>query len=309
MSDTLTNLRTLFRQLEDWDKQARRPSTARLTAPPSSDDTDEPPLTRNINDYQALTNGIRELAATSADDDVLYFLIECLRHPNSVVRLQAISVLGYTGRAAAVYPLANLMQNDSSFDVKAAVAQSLGLLQSRFATETLVEVLQSEMLHPGEAKVRFACAQALSFIADPNAVAPLFSAFTRDYGAFEPRVSDLREALRDALVSIGSEAVVDQLVMLWQKPKLHPIDSVDGLMRLEMIIAFGQIEKPRALDFLLTLARHNNPVIREAVMSSLAYHHDDRSLQSLNDGLTDADAAVRESAEFSLRRLGKPPKL
>ncbi len=305
MSDTLTNLRSLFQQLEAWDKQARRPATASLSAPPSPDA--EAPLTRNINDYQALTNQIRELA-TTADDEVLYYLIECLRHPNSVVRMQAISVLGYTGRAAAVYPLANLMQNDSSFDVKAAVAQSLGLLGSRFATGTLVEVLQSEMLHPGEVKVHFACAQALSFIADPDALVPLLEAFTRDYGSYEPRVADLREALRDALVSIGSEAVVEQLIALWNKLKLHPLNTVDEAIRLEMIIAFGQIEHPRTFDFLLTLAHHENPVIREAVMSALSYHNDERAIQALNNALADKEAVVRESAEFALRRLGRTPK-
>lgn len=307
MSDNLTNLRSLFQQLEAWDKLARRPSTASLASPPSTSIT-EAPLTRNINDYQAITNRIRELAAEGNHDDVLYYLIECLRHPNSVVRLQAISALGYTGRAAAVYPLANLMQNDSSFDVKAAVAQSLGLLSSRFATGTLVEILQSEMLHPGEAKVRFACAQALSFIADPDAVDALFEAFTRDYGSFEPRMSDLREALRDALVSIGSEEVVEQLISLWTKPKLHPTAHVDEAIRLEMIIAFGQIENTSAFDFLLTLACHESPVIREAVMSSLAYHNDDCTLKALTDALNDLDPNVRESAEFSLRRLGKTPK-
>lgn len=307
MSDTLTNLRSLFQQLETWDKQARRPSTANLSVPPPSPDA-EAPLTRNINDYQALTNQIREVVATTTEDEVLYYLIECLRHPNSVVRLQAISVLGYTGRAAAVDPLANLMQNDSSFDVKAAVAQSLGLLNSRFATGTLVDVLQSEMLHPGEVKVHFACAQALSFIADPDALVPLLEAFTRDYGSYEPRIADLREALRDALVSIGTESVAEHLITLWKKPKLNPLNTVDEAIRLEMIIALGQIEHPLAFDFLLTLARHANPLIREAVMSALSYHNDDRAIQALTEALSDKETVVCESAEFALRRLGRIPK-
>jgi HEAT repeat protein len=299
----IKTLQSFFQQLEAWDNRARQPVNQQTSQVPDTSDT---PLERNIQSYQSLTSQIRDLAE-GADEAVLNCLVTYLQHTNGMVQSQAIAALGYTGSAAAVEPLVMMMRQSTSYDTQAALAQSLGLLGSRSATTAMVEFLQSEMRHKGEAKVRFACAQALSFIADPMAVDPLIGTLTRDYGDFEPYVADLREAARDALVSINTEAVVDRLIDVWQLPQIHPVEAMEESIRSEIVTAFGQLGEAKALEFLLSLAHHQDSLIREMVMSALAYRRDESAVEVLLNALGDGDADVRDAAAFSLQRLGKYP--
>jgi HEAT repeat protein len=98
---------------------------------------------------------------------------------------------------------------------------------------------------------------------------------------------------------------VNKLIELWGKPILHPIEDIDLFIRHEMITAFSQLENLKALNFLLALAHHDHPIVREAVMSSLAYAQDSRVIEVLTQALTDSDSFVRDAAEFSLQRLGR----
>jgi HEAT repeat protein len=258
-----------------------------------------------VNQYSELTNQIRELVENQPDEGILNYLISYLKHPSTVVRLQAVEALGYTRNSGAIEALVDTMRHDADLAVQAAAAQSLGIIGHVSATPALAEMLRGDISHPSEVKVRWAAAQALSFIGDPNAVDVLVEAFTKDYGRFEEQASEIREAARDALVSIGEESVVDKLIALWCKPILHPIEDIDLFIRNEMITAFSQIESPKALDFLLTLAHHDHPVVRESVMSALTYPQDPRIVPILTEALNDGDSYVRDAAEFSLQRLGK----
>lgn len=301
MTTKIETLQSLFQQLEAWDTQARQPVNQQTSQAPDTSDT---PLERNIQSYQSLTSQIRDLAE-GADDAVLNCLVSYLQHTNGVVQSQAIAALGYTGNPAAVEPLVMMMWQSESYDTQAAVAQSLGLLGSLSATTSLVELLQFEMRHKGEAKVRFACAQALSFIADPAAVDPLIETLIRNYGAFEPHVADVREVARDALVSINTEGVVDRLIEIWAQPQIHPNEAVEESIRNEIVTAFGQLGEPKALEFLLSLARHQDSLIREMVMSALSFRRDESAVEVLMTALKDSDSDVRDAATFSLQRLGK----
>ncbi len=303
MTTKIETLQSLFQQLEAWDTQARLP--VKLESSIATDGSDTP-LERNIQTYQSLTSQIREIA-DGADDEVLDGLVTYLQHANMMVRSQAIAALGFTGNAAAVEPLVTILRQSGSYEVQAAIAQALGLLGSRSATAALIEFLQSDMTHKGEAKVRFACAQSLSFIADPAAIDPLIETLTRDYGSFEIAVADLREAARDALVSINTEVVVDRLIAIWKLPQIHPVEAVEESIRNEMVIAFGQIGEPKALEYLLQLALHQNSLIREMVMSALAYRRDESAVQVLLNALHDSDPNVRDASAFSLQRLGINP--
>ncbi|MBA3870958.1 MAG: HEAT repeat domain-containing protein, partial [Anaerolineae bacterium] len=260
MSQKLTQLILLFEQLEAWDTQGRRSiSVAPVFSSPDNllenDGTPvETPLSQTVNKYNDLTTQIRELADNEQAEDILLFLMGHLQHIKVLVRLQAVEALGYTRNTGAISPLVDAMEHDSDNGVKAAAAQSLGIIGNILATPFLVEVLQSEMRSPSEAKVRWMSAEALSFIADPSAIDPLLEALSRNYTPFEKEASDIREAARDALVSINGEVVTDKLIELFGKPILHSLDYIDESIRHEIIMGLGQIDRLKALNFLLTLA-------------------------------------------------------
>jgi HEAT repeat protein len=308
MSTKLTKLIALFEQLETWDAQGRRSVSAApvFDAQPHSDDTAiETPLSQTVNHYNELTTQIRDLVDNKRGDDLRKYLSDCLQHTKVVIRLQAAEALGYTRNTHAITALVDAMRQDVDYSVKVAAAQSLGIIGNVMATPYLIEVLDDNILQAAEIKLHWAAAQALSFIGDPNAAEALVDALTHDYGTFEEQASEIREAARDALVSIGGENVVVRLIELWGKSPLHPVEDIDLGIRHEMITAFSQIENTTALDFLLGLARHDHPIIREMVMSVLTYPQDPRIVPILTGALKDSDSYVRDAAEFSLQRLGK----
>ncbi|MBA3874989.1 MAG: HEAT repeat domain-containing protein, partial [Anaerolineae bacterium] len=61
----------------------------------------------------------------------------------------------------------------------------------------------------------------------------------------------------------------------------------------------------KALNFLLTLAHHENDELRASVMTGLSYYQDARVIETLTNALTDIDPSVRDGAAFYLQRMGR----
>ena len=114
---------------------------------------------------------------------------------------------------------------------------------------------------------------------------------------FSVRVTVGREAY-DAICKIGKAAL---------EPCIVALRRYAGTVRGdELVEILGASKDPRAVEPLITLMKHRDPLVRNAVVRSLYSWNDPRFLPALVGALRDDDAEVRESTVWVLRDLHDP---
>ena len=94
-------------------------------------------------------------------DEALALLIETLRTPDEVSRVQAQAALsmGYVGDSRGVAPLTRVLEDAASPDVRVAAARGLGLIGGEAARTSLLDARNDPL-----ARVRQAIAEALAIV-------------------------------------------------------------------------------------------------------------------------------------------------
>ncbi len=131
--------------------------------------------------FQAMTRGLKDghdndgLVETVApllernQEKVAPLLLKMVKDPNKDVRLNAAWALGFVASQTSPLPLFELIDNDSSVEVRSAAIASLGSFKSfPKVFDKLILLLQDPDLH-----VQVATIAALGYLGDKKAIGPL----------------------------------------------------------------------------------------------------------------------------------------
>lgn len=266
-------------------------------------------LLRALTDPEA-ERAIRENTVAVLRKDGLEHLRETERAYAAIVEgdWPEVSRLGN----AAIAPLRAAL-SDRKLGMRERAADALGRIGDADAAAALVIALGD----PGQDRaVREAAARALGQIADPRH-APALVAALRD------ETWGVREAAAESLHSVGWEPTDDgdrARVMIvrtfWEdvlalgEAAIEPL--VDALKYADVAVAAARTLaeiRPSGLDKLLdVLHSHDRPMaVREVVAAALAENGDLRAVEPMVAMLDDPDMVVRQSAVWTLQKLGWEP--
>ncbi len=210
--------------------------------------------------------------------------------------VQAVSKTG----KAAVEPLIDALK-DKNEDLRAAVAEALGMIGDRGAVEPLIEALRDEAWF-----VRYKAAVALGEITDQRAVEPLTKALEHDNW-------DVCEGAAEALGKIRDKRAVEPLIKILslQDSAVREADKREGLLkeckdfepRQKAAIALGLIGGERAVKPLILALRNEDLYLQECAVEGLVTIGK-TAVQPLLEALKDRREHVRACAAWALGRIG-----
>ncbi len=184
-------------------------------------------------------------------------LIEHLADEDLELRVLAAEYLGLLGIASAVPKLATLAKAGNPARLRHAAVDALGEIGRPEATPTLVDVLRN-----GPIDLASAAATALSYIADPAAVAPLMKILRGQRGTTRYQVvralgatlrakpdADARKLLRD-LTSDNQVKVSIAAITALAAADAHHYDATDAAF-LRTVVERGTSDRRRAAAWAL----------------------------------------------------------
>jgi HEAT repeat protein len=223
-------------------------------------------------------------------------LIDLLKDKDWSVRSEAAKFLGYIGDQEAVAPLINLLKDGNSSVVMAAV-ESLNRLGNSTGVEALIPLLKHEY-----DAVRLLIVESLGKMGDQSAVEPLFTSLTDeslkvrlaaaialDELGWQPdqgkHGADYWIVRRrwNSCVQIGANAV---------EPLLAALESDDGEVRKEIIVALNQIGDHRAVKPLIRKLTDEDYTIRKKSAAGLVALYQSGKLNAQTQRLILAQKAV-----------------
>jgi HEAT repeat protein len=203
--------------------------------------------------------------------------------PSEEVRLAVLETMVWNGESLL---RANLLRNDPSIQVRAALAASLDRFEGP-ATRAAIKVVTS-LLDDAAPVVRAAALVTLAASGDPAGL----HAFAQAW----PSVAlDARFALR---AEPRAAAVAKRLSALLAQ-------GSESALRRAAVLALGALSTPDLVELLLPSLRDPSPEVRVAVIQALSSVNDAAIRPRLAEMLSDPDVSVREVARRStLRTVG-----
>lgn len=264
----------------------------------------------NMNTLYHAANALRRLHDPRAVDHLLPLLASEAVH----VREQAVLLLGEVGDDRAVPPLITALHDPSPVIVNGAIA-ALGMVGDDRAVTALLPFLHHETLH-----VRAETTTALGNIGTPAAVDALLSALHNPQLGVQPlaatalgQAGDARAmaALIPLITPDGARAAVEII----HTPGIEdgePYDKrpdVARALRIEAIIALGNIGDARAVPFLLDALRDPAPRGVSAAVRALGQLGAAQAVDPLATLLRKADQRLARTITTALEQIGTPEAL
>jgi HEAT repeat protein len=246
---------------------------------------------------------ITDLVMSSRDAKISEFLVRKLEDPNYHVKSAAIEALSKSRDRNAVAPLlAILKDHPEDIEIRSEAAQALGQIGDTSVVPTLIQFMRHKSNHRS---IIWSCADALGFIGDARAIDPLIDALVDDYSGIKDS-SDIRDAAKDALIAIGGEYTVRQLLEKLSQTKLNRINYVHDAIKQDIIDVLGKLKNPVCIEALLPILRDpNQPEYTHlATIDALANYEDSRIASTLQEALNSRHHDVRISAKQVLAKLG-----
>ncbi len=223
-----------------------------------------------------------------------------LQDPESEVRKYAVKAAMGADPLHFLTQLASLLGTDPSQDVRARIAEVLGVKLPREGGDDsppgLGAMLRVATVGPliaaldDSADVRRSAARSLGHIGDTRAIVPLMA-------TLNDRHLDVREAARDALAMFPADVVLPDLA--WA---IHSATSGWGVaMAVETL---GRLEDPRALPIFGRLLSAPHSGVRTSAIRALGLLRAKSAVPQLQGLLQDPDARVRHATACSLARVG-----
>ena len=157
-------------------------------------------LLDKVRDYLADVN----IFFADIDNGVAIFL-EILPHVDNSMLARMLPLLGYTGKEEVLWPLYDLMVNESTNEqIRTTAAIQLGLAASQSKDPSAINAALINMLDHSLPMIRMGCALALGWEGNHPAVQSLIQHLT------DPE-RDVQASIVTALVSVGGNYVFDLL--------------------------------------------------------------------------------------------------
>jgi len=219
----------------------------------------------------------------AGDEKALRFLIEACGDENPERVAGAVLLLGETGDARAVGPLAKAMRTGDRLSSSLA-ADGLTKI-GKPAVETLVRALKDENKY-----VRYFVAVALGRIRDARAIEPLFRALKDGY-------RNARRAAGQGLIGFG-KSVLERM--------LKALEDTDWEIRSFAARALGKIgEKTAVVPLIRALKEDENRDVRDCASDALGLLGDASAVEPLVQAMKeDRETSVRCSASGALGLIG-----
>ncbi len=243
--------------------------------------------------------------------ETIPYLIEALKSPNEIIRMNVVKILGEIGDASISSELLGLLKG-GNIAVKAAVIDVLGRIKEFWAVEYLRDFLKAPepivraasaralgnlkdklsvdtillLLSDNEKEVRIAAIESLSKIGDPRACDSLWQITTNDVDL------EVRNKAMSALKMIGVEVI---------KPYEEWLLSNDVNKRDWTRLKLSEIGKPVILP-LLEYTKHYEASVRELSAKILGDIGDNIATPRLIELANDIEQDVRLTA---IEALGK----
>jgi HEAT repeat protein len=218
-------------------------------------------------------------------------LAEALRDKNALVRTAAASTLAHFDATASIPVLIGAL-NDPDWHVRAAAIMSLssaaGDQKDRIAL--IVDPIAAKLQDDPYALVRDRAADALAHPDDEKAITALVHAI----------VSDDREARLHAHEGIIRSRAVSALPRLTEY-RHHPNRDV----REKIIRIFGEIGVGEQLPAVIEALNDTDPVVRFAAVQALHRLRGEGLVEALEERCNDSDANVRAESARTLGNLGE----
>jgi HEAT repeat protein len=173
-------------------------------------------------------------------------LIGALQHDDDDVRWKAAIALGEIGDPRSIDPLLILLCDEDRF-VKSHAALALGAIGEP-AVNPLIRALRE-----GDGNLRWGAAIALGKIRDPRSIEPLIRALADKY-------ENVRAESAKALAALGKPAL---------EPLLQFLKFSDGVARLEVVTALGELQDTGAIQPLIQLLENADDDERKAIAEAL----------------------------------------
>jgi HEAT repeat protein len=239
-------------------------------------------------------------------------LLERFNDTAKDVRVAAVQAIGKMGDQRAVPALLRLLR-DGMPEVRIAAIEALGLLKATDATDELIPLLDQRTSDEMGAKV----AEALGRIGEPRAVRELVKRLRTEQlrlAATEalklvgsPAVPALLECLEGKIDDCDASPVVDLLKALGDKRATKALVAELSRTRVKkekLIDALGAIRDPAALVPLLALMDDKSLEVRRRVLQVIEPMLDGRAGDVLTQALDDKDDEIRVRAAGYLGVLG-----
>ena len=220
-----------------------------------------------------------------------------LRDADETVRLRSIEGLWEYEDRSLIDPLIDMLRSDSSEQVRASTAVSLGKFALLYelgrlrrrdgdkVEESLINAIRNEK---ETIEVRRRAVEA---------IAPLSL----------PVVTDIiKEAYKNADVFMKASALYAMGINcdpVWLPLILHELNNAEPEIRFEAARACGEFEDAQALPTLLKLLKDPDIQIRTAVISSLGKIGGDQAETAIEECMKHQDDIIREAANDALREL------
>jgi HEAT repeat protein len=260
-------------------------------------------------DRQRIVSAVR----TAITERAIGFLDEQIDTSGGDLQKAAVTVLGWSGRTAAVPKLLSLLHEEEMMETVVQGLRSVGqagvpLLLERLGDENVLvrravalvlgdlgrkeaEIPLLLMLNDENGHVRGTAAESLGKIGSRKAVAALV-------GLLEDEYENVQECAIRALAAIGDDSFLDGL--------LKDFPARDAGMRRNIVHLLGRLNTERAADSLAFALKDAEAEVRKAVVIALGGLSGEDSARPLLLAITDDDPEVRMLAAEGLARTGDP---
>jgi HEAT repeat protein len=239
-----------------------------------------------------------ELAEDNAQLDFDSIFRSCLKDQDAEVRSKAVEGLWESEDTSLIYPLINLLEQDSSEKVRAMAATALG----KFVMLVELEKLRSSY--------KFKIEHALLDVANDRngpielrrraleAVAPL--SLTEVRGAIiEAYQSHNLELKISAIYAMGKNCDPSWLAIL-----LRELASDNAELRFEACMACGELGEEEAVSYITELVNDSDTEVQMAAIQALGKIGGTEAEEYLKQCLNNSSEVVQQAAEQALNELG-----
>ncbi|MFH0847339.1 MAG: HEAT repeat domain-containing protein [Chloroflexota bacterium] len=244
-----------------------------------------------------ITNRLAELGENNFElsFDGIFRLLLC--DEDAGVRQSAIKGLWDCDDASLIRSLINLMERDSSDEVRAAAAAALGrfavLAEHGKLRPVYVESLRRSLLQAARdeknpVELRRRALEAVS----PLSLAEVSEAITLAYNSGDPKFK------ASAVYAMGRSCDTTWLPLLYKE-----IKSTDAELRYEAATALGEIGEEESVAYLIELLEDPDPEVQLAAIRSLGQVGGAEARSCLRQCLQSDSEAVSQAAEEALEDL------
>jgi len=221
----------------------------------------------------------------------------CLTDQDAIIRNQAIQGLWENEDASSIAPLINLLKHDSSAQVRATAAASLG----KFAM-----LAEFEKLRPVyKTKIKDALLAIISDTSQPVEVRR--RALESVASLSSPRI---KKAIAAAYHSDDSKLKISAIYAMgqsydsvWLPFLLQEMNNIDAESRYEAACACGELEQEAAVPHLIKLINDPDVEVQLAAIQALGKIGGIEAKNQLEQCLNNSSPAIQEQAKHALEEI------